>query len=248
MALLLPAMLILSACREQILHDLPESEVNRLVARLSEMSIRAEKQKQADGKWALATDSSEVHKAMRFLSDARLMNSAATAKGEKTSMMTSREEQRFRFERALSREIEITLSNLPGILEARVHLNLPPVDPFFGRALDKIRGSASVLLVVSDLAVIREDVAKLVAGASGIDASEVAVMLSKTNASLRPESPFQAEPPQREEPDNHWFPAALAERKYLVVAFAVSAGCAALALGSWAMMNRKRRRESGSGV
>ena len=177
---LLLVLLALSGCREQIIHHLSESEANRLITRLADVGIESEKVKQADGSWALAVDSASSVPALRAVSDARLLRNEDTAPLEKSSLMSSREDQRFRFERALARELEMTLNNIPAVLESRVHLNLPMVDPLFGQKLDSSPGSASVLLVATSDTVSRTDVASIVAGASGIPFKDISIMLSVT--------------------------------------------------------------------
>jgi type III secretory pathway lipoprotein EscJ len=145
---------------------------------LADVGIESEKVKQADGSWALAVDSASSVPALRAVSDARLLRNEDAAPLEKSSLMSSREDQRFRFERALARELEQTLNNVPAVLESRVHLNLPMVDPLFGQKMDSSPGSASVLLVVTSDAVSRTDVASIVAGASGIPFKDISIMVS----------------------------------------------------------------------
>lgn len=167
----------LTGCNEQIVHDLTEMDSNKLIARLHERNIMAEKVKQADGKWALSVDSAQTMAALTYLSENRLLNERAQTPIEKSSIISSREDQRFRYERALSREVEATILNIPGVLDARVHLNLPAVDPLFGQPLNSAPGSASVLVVSSSSDVNHADVQSLVSGASGIPASGVSVLI-----------------------------------------------------------------------
>jgi hypothetical protein len=95
-------------------------------------------------------------------------------------MIPSREEQRFRYERSVALSIEESLSALPGVLDARVHLNLPDDDPLFGDAARK-GGSGSVLLVVEHgFAASDEEVSALVGGAAGLPREVVRVLKSKT--------------------------------------------------------------------
>lgn len=175
--------LCLTGCREQIVHNLSENEANRLLTRLGNSSLEAEKIKQPDGKWALAVDRSQALSAIKLLDDARLLRENPTEGSDKSSMLSSREDQRFRLERALSHEIEMTLANIPGVLEVRVHLNLPPLDPFFGQPLEKASSaSASVFLLARDLQVSKEEIARLVSGASGIPAQTISVIWSRSDA------------------------------------------------------------------
>jgi type III secretory pathway lipoprotein EscJ len=170
---------VLTACRENILHDLPEHEVNRLVSKLHEVGIAATKVKQPEGKWAIAVKNSEVIKSLQILDDSRLLKGINKAEKEKATLISSREEQRARIERALAEQIQATLTSIPGILEAHVHLNLPPVDPLFGQPLGSTTGSASVLLIASQNYEMKsKDIALLVAGAAGLPAEKIAILVS----------------------------------------------------------------------
>ena len=71
------------------------------------------------------------------------------------------------------------MSAMLGVLEARVHLNLPETDPLFGTRKEST-GSGSVLLVVDARYVAKdEEISGLVSGAAGIPAAKVAVLKSQ---------------------------------------------------------------------
>lgn len=180
-------MLLSCGCREQIVHNLSESEANRLLTRLHDSSIDAAKEHQTDGKWLISVDSTQSLEAIKFLDSARLLRDPAPSIEARSSMIASREEQRIRSENVLSQSIQDTLMSIDGVLEAHVHLNLPPSDPLFGYKLNGTSGSASVLLVVEEnLRVAKEDIMGLVAGASGILAKDVTVLVSEGTASPTP--------------------------------------------------------------
>ena len=178
-AAFLGAVLVTTACKEQILHNLNEAEANRYLTGLHDARIVAEKVKQADGHWALAVEQSDAVQAIKALEDRRLFRGEG-AVPQKSSVISSREDQRFRFERALAREVENTLASIDGVLEARVHLNMPPTDPLFGTPLKNAVGSASVLLVVrADFGLPSDEIAQLVSGASGIERKAVSVLVNR---------------------------------------------------------------------
>ncbi len=175
--------LLLTGCKEQILHDLSEMDANRLLTRLGAASITAEKIKQADSRWSLSVDQQDSLAALSLLSEARVLRDSNKKSEEASPLVSNREDQRFRFERRLSGELEETLGALPGVLEARVHLNLPPVDPLFGRPSRDNKGSASILIVLKRESELQVDsVAQLVSGASGISREGVSVLLSEGGA------------------------------------------------------------------
>ena len=172
--------MLLCGCDEQLIHDLNESEANRLITRLESAHIEAAKDKQADGKWSVLVEHDQYLSALRYLDQARLLKSNEAAPEYQSSMISSRDEQRFHFERSLSSEIESTLIKVRGVLEARVHLNLPQVDPLLGRRLENNSGSGSVLLVTNgEFELSNEEIARLVSGAAGISDTAVSILISK---------------------------------------------------------------------
>lgn len=171
-------LIFLYGCRESILHDLSENEANSLISRLHERQITAEKVRQPDGKWSISVTQSETLRAIHDLEKERYALKDPAEKAEKPSVMSSREEQRFSYERAVSREIEKTLRSIEGVLYSRVHMNLPLSDPVFG-AKNQSGGSASVLLVVnSAFRQEKEAVAGIVGGATGIAVTAITVIVN----------------------------------------------------------------------
>ncbi len=176
---------LLIGCKESILHDLGESDANRILTRLHSSGIVTEKEKQADGRWSITVPKKNAPQALQLLAEARVFRRAQRTDNRSSSLLSSREEQRFHFERALSREIESTLISLDGVLEARVHMNLPPTDPLFGKRFGDQEGSGSAMLVVAqNFLPQRNEIALLISGASGIEPSKISVLLAKENGGL----------------------------------------------------------------
>ena len=169
------------------MHDLGEADANRVVSRLSAAQLGAHKVQQSDGRWAIAVPQDSIVPALGFLESNRVLaaKSEAGAASAKSGIVPSRQEQWFRYERAMAQAIEESLGALAGVLEARVHLNLPESDPLFG-SKKREGGSGSVLLLVDDsYGAANEEVASLVAGAAGI--SPAAVTVLKSMAPQRPQ-------------------------------------------------------------
>lgn len=178
--------LILSClgCKDELIHNLSETDANRVITALHDQEIEVSKVAQPDGRWSIEVASSDSIRALKLLNQTRLIKGTETVSRERASVISSREDQRFQFERSLSEEIERTVSNLPGALEVRVHLNMPLVDPLFGHKLSKDEGSGSVLLIAEhDSQIQKEEVASLVSGASGIPAAKISVLISFTKLS-----------------------------------------------------------------
>ena len=190
---LLLLIVLTTGCQEQILHDLSEKEANKVVRHLSESGMAVEKVSQADGRWAIAVQQKEVTRALGYLDSQRILSvrDSKVSSASKGSFIPSREEQRFRYERSISASLEESLTAMPGVLEARVHLNLPEEDPLFGsRPLE--RGSGSVLLVVDERFEAPDgEIAALVGGAAGIPSQGVRVLKSRALMPV-PEEPLRA--------------------------------------------------------
>jgi type III secretion protein J len=170
--------LSVSGCREEIIHNLSEQQANRLITRLDENIIESKKTRQPDGRWSVEVERNQLAQALREMQKLRLLRDERATSNEGSSVIASRDQQRFAFERALSTEIEQTLLSFEGVLEARVHLNLPQVDPLFGKAVPGVQGSGSVFIIAEqELTFSREDFANLVAGAAGMTAQGISVLI-----------------------------------------------------------------------
>lgn len=170
-----------AGCDEQILHDLSEQDANRVLSRLGNESLGAKKVLQSDGRWAIAVERKSVVTALSYLDTNRVLSPRSTNghSSNKGGFVPSREEQWFRYERSVALSLEDSLNTLAGVLEARVHLNLPETDPLFGTRKE-LTGSGSVLLVVDNRYTSNDqDVAALVAGAAGIPIQKVTVLRSR---------------------------------------------------------------------
>ena len=172
--------IVLIGCREAVMHNLSETDANRLLTTLHSIEIDSKKVRQPDGKWLVEVPKTQALQAIRHLEQSRLFRDIRPQQPGKSSMITSREEQRAESVRVLSREIETTLTSIDGVLEARVHLQLPARDPFFGeKILGGGEGSASVLLAAGkDFSLTRDEIQALVSGAAGIKAERIAVVLT----------------------------------------------------------------------
>ena len=182
--IILLLLLVTSGCQEQIVHDLSEKEANKVVRHLSESGMRVDKVAQPDGRWAIAVPRGDVTRALGYLDSRRILavRDSKNVGGAKGSLIPSREEQRFRYERSISGSLEESLAAMPGVLEARVHLNLPDEDPLFG-SRGPAKGSGSVLLVVDDRFSTNDgEISSLVGGAAGIPIDAVRVLKSRAIA------------------------------------------------------------------
>ncbi|MBI6908859.1 type III secretion system inner membrane ring lipoprotein SctJ [Pseudomonas palleroniana] len=127
--LLLTLTFMLSGCGERIdLHrQLSEQEANDVIAELADKHIRAQKVLEKDGA-VVRVRTSDIARAVRTLEAAGLPKTARTTLGEifrKEGVISTPLEERARYIYALSQELEATLSNIDGVIVARVHVVLP---------------------------------------------------------------------------------------------------------------------------
>lgn len=185
------AALVLSGCdHEPLVHNLTEREANRLLTQLHAEGVEATKTVRPDGRYAVEAPPERVRAALRFIEENRLVRDSSAEKLEPAGLGSSKEDRRFRAERALSRSIEATLDSIPDVLESRVHLNIPADDGLFGNGAPRAKATASVLIVASGRAdVPLNDIATLVGGAAGIPPSDVAVVFRVVTAS-HPDEPM----------------------------------------------------------
>lgn len=128
-ALLLAAALMLSGCSDRVeLHrQLSEQEANEVIAELADKHIRAQKIPAKDGV-IVAVNATDIGRAVRTLEAAGLPRMARTTLGDtfrKEGVISTPLEERARYIYALSQELEATLSNIDGVIVARVHVVLP---------------------------------------------------------------------------------------------------------------------------
>lgn len=182
--------LLFCGCKEEIVHGVGEGDANRIVTHLNDSGIAAEKKVEPTGNWSISVDNENSIRAIKIITASRIIRDGDFGEDNKSSLVASREEQKFKHERGLSKEIEKTLLNIPQVLEARVHLNRAVTDPILGRPVGEDQGSASVLLLVdAGREVPRGEIANLIAGASGIPSTKISVIVAEEPRDLTPSTP-----------------------------------------------------------
>ncbi|NWC74186.1 type III secretion inner membrane ring lipoprotein SctJ [Pseudomonas sp. P7759] len=121
--------IILSGCGDRVeLHSkLTEQEANEVIAELADKNIRAQKVVAKDGV-VVAVSEHDMGRAVRTLEAAGLPRLTRTTLGDtfrKEGVISTPLEERARYIYALSQELESTLSNVDGVIVARVHVVLP---------------------------------------------------------------------------------------------------------------------------
>ncbi|MBD1589587.1 type III secretion system inner membrane ring lipoprotein SctJ [Pseudomonas typographi] len=119
----------LAGCSQQtdLFSGLSEQDANDVIASLAEQHIEAHKRTEKTGV-VIAVDSTEINRAVRILDAAGLPRRARSSLGDifkKEGVISTPLEERARYIYALSQELEATLSQIDGVVVARVHVVLP---------------------------------------------------------------------------------------------------------------------------
>ena len=120
--------LALAACQVELFTGLSEREANEMLAILQRAGIDADKVTAAEGMMTLNVDEKRFAEAVELLKRQGYPRETFTSIGEvfkKEGLISSPLEERVRFVYALSQELSQTISEIDGVLSARVHVVLP---------------------------------------------------------------------------------------------------------------------------
>jgi type III secretion protein J len=127
------AVLLLAGCAKQELYsDLSERQANEMIAVLKGAGIDAEKQVKEGGQFSIATSGSDFAPAIRTLSAQGYPRETYDSMGKvfkREGFVSTPLEERARLLYSMSQEIANTLTNIDGVVTARVHLSLPEKNP-----------------------------------------------------------------------------------------------------------------------
>lgn len=184
--ILLCTLLLLSGCFQELYTDLPEQQINKMMALLVQAGIPCKKTAGLEGTWSLQVDEDKIPKAMNLLHENGYPREAFESMGkvfEKKGLISSPTEERIRFIYALSQEISATIARIDGVLDARVHIVLPENDPY----ADKLIPSSAAVFIKQkpgvDLNSQTMKIKELVVNSiEGLEFKKVAVALFQTTA------------------------------------------------------------------
>ena len=128
--LVLAVALLISACSAsvELLTDIPEGEVNEVLSALTAAGIAATKTPGKEGLASITVDQRQIGRAIAKLHAEGLPHERFAKMGEvfrKEGLISSPLEERARYLWALSQELSATVSQIDGVLKARVHVVLP---------------------------------------------------------------------------------------------------------------------------
>jgi type III secretion protein J len=194
-AALLAAALLLAGCGQQLYGSLTEHEVNEVVGALRAEGISAGKSRAGDNTWSVSVPAADFARSVAVLRNQNLPAQSFDGLGQvfrKESLVSTETEERARLMYAVSQELQRTLSQIDGVVLARVHPVILPHDAFSS----KPRVSSAAVFIkhrpsvdmASKVGMIRELVAR---GVEDLDEKNVSVALVAAEARAVPSAPEQ---------------------------------------------------------
>lgn len=130
----LVAACLTAGCGQAVLYnDLMERDSNEMMAVLIRAGVSCEKVKGEENRWQITVAHADFAKAVDELKKYGLPRDRFVNIGEvfkKSGLVSSPTEERVRFMHAVSQELSDTISQIDGVVSARVHLVLPNANSF----------------------------------------------------------------------------------------------------------------------
>lgn len=180
----------LAGCKQPIYSQLSEAEANDVLLTLIKGGVEAQKRAGEDGTFSVWVAEAEIATAIELLRADAQPSEHYSNLGEvfaRNSLVSSPTEERIRYIYGLQQELAKTLSQIDGVLVARVHIVVPASDPFEATAKPS---SASVFLKhradINMQLVVPAVKDMVVRSIEGLSAESVAVSLFPARATITP--------------------------------------------------------------
>lgn len=190
-ALALGSVLLLAACQTELYDGQTDRSVNEMIAVLASSGIEARRVRGEDGLYGITVPRSEFARAVTLLSERGLPRQQRGGLAEAfpdTGIVSTPFQERARFMNAISQELAVSLTGVAGVVDARVHVNVPEDQPLSN---EKIASTASVFIykdpsidLTGQVATIKTLVTNAV---DGLDYEDVAVAVFDARS---PAAPF----------------------------------------------------------
>jgi type III secretion protein J len=122
----------LAACKNEIFSSLPERDANEMISVLSQAGISATRERSKNGSFVLSVDHGETARALALLNQRGLPRQQFESLGnifDAKKMVSTPFEERARFMHAINQELAHSLTQISGVVSARVHVMLPDASP-----------------------------------------------------------------------------------------------------------------------
>jgi type III secretion protein J len=132
LAFVLLAGLLLAGCKAELYNNLDQRQANEIAAALIKHGIPAQRVVNKNGQYTVMVDEQRFAESIAILKEAGLPKQEFQTMGQvfkKDGLVSSPTQERAQMIFALSQELSRTVSEIDGVLSARVHLVLPENDP-----------------------------------------------------------------------------------------------------------------------
>jgi type III secretion protein J len=122
----------LCSCKSELYEHLEERDANEMLATLYAAGIHAGKSTRDEKTWSVEVDERELPAALRIVAARGLPREQFANVGDlfkKEGLVSTPSEERIRYIYAVSQELSNTLSQIDGVIVARVHPVIPANDP-----------------------------------------------------------------------------------------------------------------------
>lgn len=131
---LLPVLLVmgLCSCKSELFERLDERDANEMLAALYSAGLHAGKSSHDEKTWSIEVEERDMPAALRILAEHGLPREQFANAGDlfkKEGLVSTPAEERIRYIYAVSQELSSTLSQIDGVIVARVHPVIPANDP-----------------------------------------------------------------------------------------------------------------------
>ncbi|MBK3666666.1 type III secretion inner membrane ring lipoprotein SctJ [Bradyrhizobium diazoefficiens] len=193
---LLPLLLLLIGCKADLYTKVQEREANEMLAVLLRNGVDSARVAAKDGTSTIQVEQSQIAFSIDLLNSEGLPHHTFKSLGEVfsgTGLIASPTEERARYVYALSEELSRTISDIDGVLSARVHVVLPKNDLL---RRDATPSSASVFIrhdSKADLSILQPQIKMLVANSiEGLSYDKVAVVFASVERPALEQRPAPA--------------------------------------------------------
>jgi type III secretion protein J len=196
----------LVACSSPVAAGLDEPEADAVMVALGRAGVDATKEndRQITGKWMITAPHDQAPHALAVLASEDLPRPSPAGILDtvgKSDLVPNADSERATYAAGLSGEFEKTLEAAPGVLRARVHLNLPEQDPLRDAPPQKATASVLITFRAGSNPIAIDDVKKIIAGGSpslAVSAIEVVMIpravMDSSDANLAHLGPFAIAP------------------------------------------------------
>src|ERR1700722_17193266 len=126
------AVMGLCSCKSELYQRLDERDANEMLAVLYSAGIHADKSTQDEKTWTVEVNDRDLPAALQVVEEHGLPREQFANVGEvfkKEGLISTPSEERIRYIYAVSQELSNTLSQIDGVIVARVHPVIPANDP-----------------------------------------------------------------------------------------------------------------------